>query len=193
MTYFVKVLSALVKVCRRAEDGSPKMRPVGLHPATGEQLLAPDVRTVTLQKGDPLPDDIADGEVDRLLNLDPPAIGAKAAVSVISAPAKPKAAAKKSSSKRKSATAAKKKTGSSRKAATAPKTPTADLSKLAELDDAGLVTAIAGVGVKKLITAISTDAALAQRVLAAEKTASSGDPRKSLVDPLQKLIAGAAN
>lgn len=200
--YFVKVLSAMVKVCRRAEDGTQLMRTAGFHPGTGEPLLVPDVRNVTLQKGEPLPDDVAQGEVDRLLGLDPPAIGRKAAVSVMAAPTSTskKAAAGKRKSSAKKRSAAKKSTAkkSTAKRSTAKRSPAAakppavDLGKLAELSDADLAAAIAGVGVKKLVEAIGSDAELAQRVLAAEKTASAGDPRKPLVDALEKVVAGKA-
>jgi hypothetical protein len=191
--YFVKVLSAAVKVIRRAEDGTTSLlKHAGFNPADGSPILVPDTKTVILQKGEPLPENLADGEIDRLLSLDPPAIGRKAAVSVIES-TRPSSSSSAGSVKVKQ-TAAKRpaaKKPAARKQAVKAKT---DLGKLAELAEADLVKLITdeAPGVNKLLAAVGTDREVAQRLLAAETTATSGEPRKGLVEGLEKVIAAAA-
>ena len=186
--WFVKVLSAAVKVIRRAEDGSAIQRHVGFD-AAGKPVLEPATRTVILEKGKPIPEDAADGELEKLKGLG--VIGKKAAVTVVAE--QPKPAVEKPQRK---PTAARKPTAPA--AGTAKRKPAAkkatDTGKLATLTDAKLAKVLVDEkpGVKKLLEAVGGDKEFAQRLLAAEKQ-TAPEPRSSLVAGLEKVIAGGAN
>jgi len=178
--FFVKVLSAAVKVVRRGEGGSVVMRHDGFDQATGKPIMRPAVRAVFVEKGQQVPDDAADGEIEKLLATG--AIGRKATVTVIpeAAAATPKLSTRSS--------------GGRKTAASSPRAKATDLGKLAGLDDAGLVKVLAGEkpGVKKLLAAVGPDKELAGRLLAAEKSTGS-EPRATLVAGLEKVIAGSSS
>jgi hypothetical protein len=173
--FFVKVLSAAVKVVRRAEDGSQMTRHVGFD-ASGKPVLAPATRTVILQKGEPIPEDAAEGELEKLQAAG--VVGRKAAVTVVESTA----ASATEKQKRKPSTS-----GTRRKAAK-PKA----LGELAGLSDKKLQAALEATGVKKLLDAVGADAQQAQRVLDAER-ARGGEPRATLVKGLEKVIAGGGS
>jgi hypothetical protein len=129
---------------------------------------------VILQKGDPVPEDAAEGELEKLQAAG--VVGRKAAVTVVSSTAsttteKPKA----------------KSAGGTRKKAAKAK----ELGDLAGLSDKKLQAALEATGVKKLLDAVGADAQQAQRVLDAEK-ARGGEPRQTLVKGLEKVIGGGA-
>jgi len=155
----VTALSAAVKVVRLAEDGKPMLRPSGTFTTDGKPILKEATLTVVVPQGDPLPEHLAKGELDRLKGLghvgDPAKI-ADAAGGTSEAPL--------------------------------------DLTKLGEYADdelAGLWAAKSP-KVSDVLEHVGTDAALAAKALEAEKTATKGDGRTTLVAALEKVIADAA-
>lgn len=122
---------------------------------------------VQLTKGDPIPEGILPDELEKLKRLG--AVGRKGAVRVIDAVAPTVEAVQE-----------------------AVPSAALDLSALSTVSDEALSAGIGSVGVKKLLEAVGSDAALASRVLAAEQTATKGDTRSSLVKGLEKVIAAGA-
>lgn len=167
----IKSLSALVRVNDLDADGNQRMRPIGTFGPDGKPELEPATKVVLLSKGDSLPDNLADGELERLKKHS--ALGTADEVAAgpqtVGAPAEPDT----------------------------PKEPPFDkdafLAGMPSMTGEELVAGITQVGAKKLVDAIGSDVELARRVLAAEKTASKGDGRSSLVKPLEKLIGGGAS
>lgn len=134
------------------------------------RVLVDDIeKTVRLRHGDPLPENITAESLAKMHALG--AVGESAKVTVLDA------------------------VEDKTPVATAAKDIKVDLSQLASMSEAdikALIEAGEGVSVKALTTAVGLDKELAQKVLAAETAATKGDPRKSLVTALEKIIGDAA-
>lgn len=156
----VTVLRAQVKVLRTTPDGEQIMEPTGGLGNDGKPILRKASRIVTLRRGETLPDDLADGELDRLKRLE--VVGTEV----------PKPGEIKMAADPKAAELA------------------FDLDKLGDYSVEDLTAAFKKqpVGVQKLVAQIGTDKDLANRVLEAEK-ASQSEPRKTLVEAIEKLQA----
>jgi hypothetical protein len=134
----------------------------------GDEKLVP--RMVALLEGDPVPATVADDELEKLIRTGS-VVAAGKATNTEKAIAKAAAAA----------------TPGQKQAAAAVEI---DLSKLAEYADdelAGL-WAKATPKVSDILGAVGSNGDLAAKALAAEKTATKGDGRKTLVPALEKVI-----
>lgn len=158
----VTVLRAAVKVKRLAEDGSDILEQSGKFSNDGKPILKPSVKVVNVKQGEPLPDHVADGELDRLKKLG--VVGKPGEEAVATSQQAPKAAA-----------------GGG---------VVLDLEKLAEYDDGELagLWAKKPPTVKDVLAAVGTSGDLAAKALAAENTATKNDGRATLVPALQKVI-----
>lgn len=176
MTHLVKDMLVHVKVLDLDQDGRQKLQAVGVTP-DGKPIYEPLTKGVLLKRGQALPDNLAEGQLHRLIMND--AVGSQEDVDNAE-----QQAGEPFEDKR----------------ASAPKTDIKlkekhpfDLSKLAEMSDAELAEGLehSGSGAAKIVAAVGADVELAKRVLAAEKVAAKGDGRKTLVGPLEKLIEGS--
>jgi hypothetical protein len=162
----IKTLGALVRVktfsAGKGDDRKPLMRQAGFD-HNGKPIVEQATKLVNVHRGDPLPADIADGEVERLKALG--AVGT------------PEEVAREGARQQEGAPAA---------AAAEAGGETVDLSKLAEASDEELARAVADTGIEALTEAAGEDAGLAQRMLDAEN-AREGEPRKGLVEALEKV------
>lgn len=67
--WVVTNLRAQMKVLRKSSAGVQLMEPSGFG-EDGRPLTQPSTRSVTVSNGEPLPADLADGELERLISLD---------------------------------------------------------------------------------------------------------------------------
>lgn len=160
----VTVLRAAVKVKRLAEDGSDILEQSGKFNNDGSAILKPSVKVVNVKQGEPLPDHLADGELDRLKKL-----------GVVGKPGEEAKATSQQAPKGEPAKVA------------------LDLEKLADYDASELagLWAKKPPTVAAVLEAVGTDGDLAEKALAAENTATKGDGRATLVPALQKVIEEA--
>lgn len=170
----IKSLGALVRVRTFTGDGKdrkPVMRQAGFD-ENGKPLVEHATRLVNLHRGDPVPDDLAPGELDRLKAQD--AVGTPADVARVGSRTTERAAAE---------TAAEQ---------TSAPEPELDLDRLGEYDTVELAKlwGSSQPKVKDVLEKVGDNPELAQRALDAEKSATGGDGRVTLVEGLQKVVAG---
>jgi hypothetical protein len=164
----ITALSAAVRVNALTGDGKQQLQQAGWGP-DAKPILEPRTKIVFLSRGDTLPDNVADGEAERL-KADG-AIGTAEQAAAF---------------------------GTGRSAPPEPAAPEAaappELANLAAADDAQLAALYESnpPKVTDLLAAVGDDPALAARVLAAENTATNDDPRKTLAEGLQKIIDGGS-
>lgn len=171
----VKMLSAAVRVKSRDADGNVKLQQVGWasdKEGNPKALLEPATKLVLLSRGDDLPDDLADGELDRLKSLK--AVGtaeevARFGSAVQSSAPEPEPAAEEPAAE-------------------------LDLARLGEYDQAELnaLWASGAPKVSDVVAAVGDDKALAQKALDAENSLTSGDVRSTLVPQLEKVLNAGA-
>lgn len=182
----VIALGAAVAVVRPGPSGKPTLRQIGFDEG-GKPVLEPATSIVFLEKGDDLPDHLADGEVERLQALVPPAVGTQADLDYFEARLRNDDSPVPLWAQAQTSYPGTIDEAPSAKAAKAA----AELGNLGELSDAQLVELYAGKPptVQSLLAAVGDDKELAARVLQAEETATKGDPRSSLKAGLDKVIA----
>ena len=174
----VRHLRCDVKVAELDEDGQPKRRLIGVKADGKTTVTAPSFKIVTLRRGEPLPDGLMDGELDRLKKLN--AVGTAEQVANVERTAGTPFVSGPLESR----------TGSG--ATPPPPEGEVDLSTLGALDDDQLAAAVASTGVAKLVEAVGDNQELAGKVLAAEN-ARGGEARSTLVKPLTKLVEGSSS
>lgn len=160
----VTVLKAAVKVKKLGEGGTQLLVPSGAFDNDGKPVLSGATRVVHVKQGEPLPEHIADGELDRLKNA--------GVVGKAGEEAKPV---------------------SQQKPKDKPAAVVLDLEKLGEYDDGELagLWAKATPTVKAVLEAVGASGELAEKALAAEHAATKGDGRATLVPALKKVIEEA--
>lgn len=168
----IKFLSAAVRVSNLDQSGKPKLQQVGWG-SDAKPILEASTKLVFLPRGSELPEHIAHGELDRLKEMG--ALGT------------PEEVARYGDAVRSSAPEPEPVPDVTVEAA--------DLANLASASDAQLAALYEGgkaPKVAELLAAVGQDAELAQRVLAAEQSATSGDPRPTLQSGLDKVITEAS-
>lgn len=176
----VKVLTAAVNVPLLSAGGKPQMRQAGFD-EHGKPIVEPATGIVFLDRGDDLPDNVSDDEVERLKSLD--AVGTADEVAQLvrrltdpaGVEAEEKAAAEE------------------RLAQVRGESGPLDVENLGAATVQQLTAWITDEKPKAddVVKAVGENAEVAARVIAAENAATSGDPRKTVVEPLQKLVDDA--
>lgn len=172
----VKVLHAAVRVMELdKETKEPLLQPIGFG-ADGKAIMRPATRIVLVQQNQPLPDNIAEGEYQRL----------EAAGVLTTSPVTPAAAIVEKPKPAPSDAA--------KKAEEQARADKATLDRLAELTPEELTKFLTDsqVGVRSIKAAVGTNAELAARMIAAENEARKGDARGSLITDMERIVKKTA-
>jgi hypothetical protein len=173
----VMPLFATVHVVEVAESGKPRLRQVGFDEA-GKPVLEPATRIVFLDRGEAVPDNLPPGELDRLKS-----IGAVAPADEVDAFVRRLANPAEAAAEDRAAADAR------LELVREPAAASAQGAALATMTDGQLVGWLRDdkPTVDEVAAAVGDDQVLARRVLAAEETVTGGEPRKTLVEQLDKV------